>query len=415
MCYNTIIINDLGRPAMDIRKLPPQEQKARRSVALSMRKQGLSLAMIARLMDVSYGFVQKVVAKEKTVGTESAIAGGTRGRRVESQRLLNPKQERRIRKLITNKNPNQLSFDFALWTRQAVCDLIRREYGIELSIRTVGNYLDRWGMTPQRPAKYSFQQKPEDVKKWLEEDYPKIEERAKKERAKIFWQDETKICQDSNVIRGYSEKGQPPVLHENKRAHYSSGTMCAAINNQGSVFFTIKPFKSGEGFNSNDFLQFLKDLVDDQKKIAKEMRIDASKLFVICDNHRMHKTVEVNDWLKGHKEEIELFFLPSYSPQLNPAEQLNQCLKNDLRVIARRTTEQIIEYVKSWGNKLLGLPVMVKNIFLADTVRYAADETLCIAKGYPRKVTPAMFDRLNRRWCGLSRCLQASGVSFITI
>ncbi len=400
---------------MDARKLSPLEQKDLRRTALTLRQKGLPLAMIAHLMDVSYAFVQKVVTCAKAFGTESAIAGGTRGRRVESQRLLDAKQEQRIKKMIMSKNPNQLSFDFALWTRQAVSDLIFREYKIRLSLKTVGNYLARWGMTPQRPAKYNFQQKPEAVKKWLENDYPKIEERAKKEGAKIFWQDETKICQDSNVIRGYSEKGRAPVLHENKRAHYSSGTMCAALNNQGSVFFSIKPFKSGEGFDSHDFLQFLKDLVADQKKMAAEKRIDAPKLFVICDNHRMHKTAEVKGWIESHKEEIELFFLPSYSPQLNPSEQFNQCLKNALRSGARRTTEQIIEFVKSWGNELRTAPGKVMNIFLAESVRYASDETLCTTRGYDRKVTPAMFKRLYRQWCGLVKCPQVSGLSFITI
>ncbi len=400
---------------MDARKLPPLEQKQRRRIVLEMRKQGRSLMNIAQLINASYSFVQKIVAREKTSGTESAISGGTRGRRVGSQRLLNSKQENRIRKLITNKNPNQLQFDFALWTRQAVHDLIYREFGIEISLKAVGNYLERWGMTSQRPAKYSFQQKPEAVQDWLINEYPKIEERAKKELAKIFWQDETKICQDSNVIRGYSKKGQAPVLHENKRAHYSSGTLCTAINNQGSMFFTIKDFKSGEGFNSHDFLQFLKDLVEDQKKIATDKGVKVPKLFVICDNHRMHKTAEVNDWVDNNKDKIELFFLPSYSPQLNPVEQLNQIVKNDLRNKARRNIEELTDLVKTGLTKLIKAPEKIMNIFLAKCVQYAADEDLCNAHGGIRTVTLNIFKRRFRQWCGLARCPQLPGVSFITI
>lgn len=398
---------------MDARKLSKEEQKQLRRTALSMRNKGWTMTAIASALDASYAFVQKTIARALADGTETAISGKTRGRRLGAQRRLTPRQERRVKKLIISKNPNQLAFDFALWTRESVQQLIEQVCGVTLAIRTVGEYLARWGMTPQRPAKFSFQQNPEEVQQWLTVSYPEIEERAKKEGAQIFWQDETKMCQDSNVARGYSPKGCAPVLLENKRAHYSSGTLCSAINNQGKVFFTIKEYAKGSGFNSSDFLDFLKGLLEDQKQLTP-LNKATPKLFVICDNHRMHKTAAVQDWVKAHEREIELFYLPPYSPQLNPQEQLNQCVKDDLRRCARRSTKQITERVADVMNGLRKAPEMVQRIFLAEPVRYAADVTVSAVTGVAKRVSSLVFKKDFRLWCGVPRA-QDLGLAFITI
>ena len=398
---------------MDARKLSKEEQRQLRRTALSMRSKGWTMTAIASALDASYAFVQKTIARALADGTETAIAGGTRGRRMGEQRLLTSRQERRVKKLVISKTPNQLGFDFALWTRESVQQLIEQVCGVKLAIRTVGEYLARWGMTPQRPAKFSFQQNSEEVQQWLTVDYPKIEERAKKEGAQIFWQDETKMCQDSNVVRGYSPKGSAPVLVENKRAHYSSGTLCSAINNQGKTFFTIKEYDKGLGFNSSDFLDFLKGLLADQKQLTPPNKT-VPKLFVICDNHRMHKTAAVRDWVKDHEREIELFYLPPYSPQLNPQEQLNQCVKDDLRRCARRSTKQIVERVTGVMNSLRKASEMVQRIFLAEPVRYAANAALCSAVGAAKQVSSLAFMQCFRLWCGVPRGRDL-GLGFITI
>lgn len=148
---------------MDARKLSKEEQKQLRRTTLSMRSKGWTMTVIASALDVSYAFVQKTIARALADGTETAIVGGTRGRRMGEQRLLTPRQECRAKKLVISKKNNQLAFDFALWTRESVQQLIKQVCGVKLSIRTVGEYLVRWGMTPQRPVKFSFQQNSEGV------------------------------------------------------------------------------------------------------------------------------------------------------------------------------------------------------------------------------------------------------------
>ena len=128
-----------------------------------------------------------------------------------SGRSLSEEQEAAIRQIICDKRPEQLKMAFALWNRAAVMQLIEDECGIKLSVRGVGNYLKRWGFTPQKPIKKAFEQRPEAVQAWLDEEYPEIEKRAKAEGAEIHWGDETAVVNTDVRGRCYAPKGQTPV------------------------------------------------------------------------------------------------------------------------------------------------------------------------------------------------------------
>ena len=116
-------------------------------------------------------------------------------------RRLTSKQEDHLQKLITDKAPDQLKLSYALWTRKAVMELIKQETGIAMPIRTVGEYLRRWGFTPQKPVKRAYEQNPNAVQQWLDEEYPAIHARAKKEKAEIYWGDETGVHLSSHMKR----------------------------------------------------------------------------------------------------------------------------------------------------------------------------------------------------------------------
>ncbi|MFV0390930.1 MAG: IS630 family transposase [Paludibacteraceae bacterium] len=131
----------------------------------------------------------------------------------ESASLLNSKQETLIQKLITDAMPDQLKLDFALWTRKAVKELIEREFGIVLAINTVGDYLRKWGFTPQKPKKRAYEQCSKKVQQWLTETYPSIKQRAQDENADIEWGDETGVKNQCNHGRSYAPKGKTPVKH----------------------------------------------------------------------------------------------------------------------------------------------------------------------------------------------------------
>ena len=155
-----------------------------------MRKRGKKLYEIEEAVSLSRTTVCKAL-KTYREGGWKALRGKQRGTKMGENRNLNPDQEASVQAKIIDRRPEQLKLDFALWTREAVRQLILHECGIDMPIRTVGEYLKRWGFTPQKPVKFAYERRPEKVKEWLDETFPEIRERAKQEKAEIYWGDET--------------------------------------------------------------------------------------------------------------------------------------------------------------------------------------------------------------------------------
>lgn len=152
--------------------------------------------------------VDKIIRRYQA---EGRIAPQPRGRRLSVGQQLTPEQETHIRKLICDKRPEQVKLDFALWNRIAVSQLIEQEFGLALPVRTVGEYLKRWGFTPQKPIRRAYEQRPDAVQAWLDSEYPAIAKRARLENAEIHWGDETALVNTDVRGRGYAPKGQTPV------------------------------------------------------------------------------------------------------------------------------------------------------------------------------------------------------------
>ena len=216
----------------DPRKLSPKVLEEKRRTAQSLRKTGMTRAEIGKLIGIHADTVGKWLKLEP-----KDLALKKRGRKQGTVKLLSDDEESRIKRLIVDKTPDQLKLNYALWTRQSVREFILQELGIELNVRTVGNYLKRWGMTPQKPQKRAYEQRASEVKAWLEESYPEIKRRAKKENADIYWGDETGLRNNCQHERGYSPKGKTPTIRVNAKSE--SINMISAVTNQGKVRFRI--------------------------------------------------------------------------------------------------------------------------------------------------------------------------------
>lgn len=349
---------------IDGRSVTQEGQSELRRRAIEFWKQGLRPAEIARGLGMTRQWVSKILNRAKSDGPEAAIKGKKRGPKEEAsaaRRILSPQQEKYLRNLIIDKTPWQMQLPFALWTRRAVIDVVKHKFGIEMPLTTAGLYLKRWGMSPQRPKKKALQQDEQAVKKWLETDYPAIAERAKKENALIFWEDETAVQQDTNWVRGYAPVGQTPTIVHDRRSCYGAPVMISAVNNQGKCFFCFQK----KAVNAYSFIRFLHRLVLDN---AHEGR----KLFVICDNARIHHAKLVKHYVEKHEKELELFFLPAYSPELNPDEYLNRGLKTELRqkpVMNHKTT---LETAKALMESFKELVSPILKCFDSKDVRYVA-------------------------------------------
>jgi transposase len=286
-----------------------------------------------------------------------AIDKRQRGRRPGEQLTLQEEQAAAIQKMIIDKTPDQLKMPFALWTRQAVQQLIKHQYKIAMPIRTVGEYLKRWGFTPQKPAKRAYEQNPKAVNTWLEEKYPSIAQQAKTEGAEIHWCDETGVRNDESSGRGYAPKGKTPIMRLN--ANRKSISMISSITNQGKLRFMV--YK--DAMNADLFIKFMGRLTKDAGR----------KVFLVVDNLRTHHSKPVKEWLNAHKDEIEVFYLPSYSPELNPDEYLNCDMKAAVHSgLPSRNEKELKTKVVSHMRKLQKLPKRITKYFKHPRINYAA-------------------------------------------
>ena len=284
-----------------------------KKVALRLRKNNKSVREISETTGLSDQAIRNLFKKYDQGGI-AAIKPKKRGRKSGEKRHLTPKQEQEILALLVDKNPEQLKLKGCMWTRDSVKDLILREYGIDMPIRTVGEYLKRWGLTVQRPAKQEMNQNPEQVEVWLHEQYPAIHAEAKAEKAEIFWGDETAVQNVANYARGYAPKGKTPVVKvQAKKMHIN---MISAISNQGKLHFLLY----SDAINSDRLISFMEAIIKTAGK----------KVYLILDNLKVHHSKKVTEWVEEHKHQIRLFHLPPYSPEYNPDEYLNNDLKRNL-------------------------------------------------------------------------------------
>lgn len=339
----------------DARKLPPKAQEDIRRKAVKAYLDGRGKTEIAEIFGVTRQAVTNWVNSYEN-GGKKALKTKRRGRRKGGKKLL-PWQAAQTAKMVMDRYPDQLKLPFYLWTRQAVADLVERRFSVSLSIWTIGRYLKGWGLTPQKPIRRAYEQNPEAVEKWLEEEYPSIQMQAKEEKAMIFWGDESGLRSDHAVGRTYGRKGQTPVIPITGKRFKCK--MISAISNKGQLHFMV--FR--EMFNADLFNDFLNRM----------LRQHREKIFLIVDRHPVHRSSEVRNWLKSHEDRIRMYFLPGYSPELNPDELLNQDVKsNALGRKRARNAQELVSNTRSFLWSRQRRPETVKKYSHGTYVRYAA-------------------------------------------
>lgn len=342
----------------DARSLSEESLELLRQQAHRLRSDGRTWIDIASLIGVHLTTVMKWSRRFDLGGAGvEKLESQRRGRRFGEKRTISLVDETLLRDEIIGTHPKQMSLPFALWNRKAVQEAIKLRLGVDMPIRTVGEYLRRWGFTPQRPAKRAVEQRPELLRTWLDVSYPAIMKRAKAEGGEIYWADETAIKQDTAWVRGYAPVGQTPVIVH--AARWSSVTMISAVTNRGLVRFA---FHDG-AINAERFIAFLAALIEDAQR----------KIFLIVDNLRVHHAKLVKAWLIGKEEQIEIFYLPPYSPEANPDEILNRDLKTELRLRpAAQNVDALKKIAHDFMERLSGMPQRVIRYFKSRHIAYAA-------------------------------------------
>ena len=342
---------------IDGRALTKEALAERQMMIIKMLKNGNKVNEISRITGCSINTVYSLGHRyTQCKDKDNFLEIKTRGNKEGTGRTLTLVQENKIKKVIIEKYPDQLKFDFALWTRKAVQMLIKKLFSIDMPIRTVGQYLQRWGYTPQKPMKHSFKRDEAKIENWLNNEFPAIKREAEKQNAEIYWGDETSLESGDLRGKGYAPKGKTPIIKNIEVKIKIS--MISAITNQGKVFWKLH---SGT-IDAIKFLEFVKRLVFNKKK----------KIFLVLDNARVHHSRLLSAWLKKNKEKIQLFFIPPYSPELNPDERINADVKYGVgSKKPKRTENELSTAVDTHMNDLKKNPSRIRKYFNDDKISYA--------------------------------------------
>ena len=339
----------------DSRLLSPDTQEdLRRRVMAAIEQDKLTPTEAAERFGVSRQSIYNWRGRIQSAGKRGLKARKRGPRRISR---LAPHEAATTVRVITDRCPDQLKLPYALWTREAVQQLIAQRYGVDVSVWTVGRYLKRWGLTPQKPVRRAFEKDPVAVRRWLQEEYPRIAVAAKRESAQIHWGDEMGLRSDHQTGTTYGRRGQTPVIPGTGQRF--SCNMISTVTNRGQLAFMM--FK--ERFTAKVFLKFLRRL----ERQAK------GKIYLIVDGHPVHKARAVKRWLAAHEDAIQMFTLPPYSPELNPDELLNQDVKSNALGRQRpHDRQEMIAMVRSYLWSTQRRPEIVRSYFREKHVRYAA-------------------------------------------
>lgn len=333
-----------------------QAEVRRRAVYEVLSTGRKNIVALAKKHHTSYNALTKWLAAFDAMG-EKSFAADKRGAKKFQNCALSKRQMNWLKKQLINKTPEQLQFPFALWTRKLVAELIERQFAIKVDVSTAGEYLKNFGMTPQKPIMKSYKQQPERIRAWLDEEYPQVVERAKAQNALIFWGDETAVRSRDQVGRGYSKRGVKPV--QTQGGYRFGVNMVSAINNSGNSRFMLFSGK----MNGRKFIEFLRRLIKNQPH----------KITLILDNAPYHKSAMVKDFAAKHADRLELVFLPTYAPEINPDEYLNNALKQKLNHRPKaKSQKELGKSVTNIMKTMQGRRTTIQKLFHHDNVKYAA-------------------------------------------
>ena len=206
--------------------------------------------------------------------------------------------------IIRDTDPRAHGFTPALWTRELVRQLIESRFGISFTIARVGVIMREMGLSPQRPVYRAVQRDEDRVVAWREVDFPGIQEEAAQVGARIYFGDEASVRSDHHAGTTWAPVGETPVVAST--GDRSRVNMVSAVSRRGDIHFEVSTGR----FASADFIEFLKKLLHD----------DGGVVFLVLDNSRVHKSKAVVKFVESTAGRLRLFFLPPYSPQLNPDE-----------------------------------------------------------------------------------------------
>ncbi|MCY0963128.1 IS630 family transposase [Streptomyces sp. H27-H5] len=326
-------------------------------LAVSALVEGRDRVEVAALFKVSVKAVDNWWVKWQAGGRD-ALLSRSRGRRVGEHQVLSEAEQAAVRQAVLDHIPSDLGLSGQLWTRGQIGELVFKLYGVRFTEPGVGKYLKRWGLSFQRPDKRAVEQDAEAVRVRHEETWPAIRARAKAENGEVLFGDQVGVRSDQVTGRTRGAKGATPIVR--RTGNRFSVNAMSAISTRGRMHFMVFT----ESFDARVMCRFLARIVGHFDR----------KVHLVVDRHSVHRSKTVRAWLAGHKDEIELHFLPSYSPELNPDELVNADLKRSLpRTHRARNQAELAAETRRFFRRRQRQPHIVRGYFGGPHVRYVLD------------------------------------------
>jgi len=340
----------------DGRSVSREALEEMRLMALDRLSEGESPRAVSASFGLHRSWAYKVREKARGRGKGKRALRSTKGSG--RPRKLDAAQERQVFRWVNGKNPMQYGFDFGLWTRQIVRELIEQRFGAVLSLASVGALLARVGLTPQKPLQQAYQRDPQAVARWQRETYPAIARQAKREKADIYFWDESGFRADAVQGKTWGAKGQTPVV--SVPGQRQSISAASAVSSKGAFWFVTYT----GGLNGSLFIELLRKMMRGRRK----------PVHLVVDGLPAHKTKAVRDYVDELEGKLTLHFLPGYAPDLNPDELVWSYAKRTGN--ARRPLqagEKLVERIHAQLAEIARRPALVRSFFRHPSVAYISD------------------------------------------
>jgi transposase len=336
----------------DGRKLDHHALQVMRQQATKAVREGQPVPTVAAAFGVNATTVFRWLAKFAEGGQNALLAKPIPGRPPK----VSAEEMRWIAQAVKDNTPQQFKFEFGLWTLSLLRELINREFGKSLSLESVRRIMKLLGFSTQKPLYQAWQQDPVLVKQWESETYPAIQAEAKAAGATIYFADEAGIRSDYHTGTTWAPIGETPVVSVTGRRF--SFNMISAVSPRGDIRFMIH-----EGsVTAPVFKEFLTRLMINQTK----------PVFVVVDGHSIHKAKLIKDYVASLKGNLKLFYLPPYSPHLNPDEQVWAHVKRQVSKQFVQSKDDMKKLAIGALRRLQKLPALVKSFFMQPECKYAA-------------------------------------------
>ena len=323
----------------------------RRNVVAAVQR-GEAVTVVARVFHLPLRTLFLWLARYRQGGWHALEEGKRSGRPPK----LSAERIQWLYQAITLGDPRQHQFEFCLWTLQIIRQLLRREFGIELSKSAVSRLLAQLGLSPQRPIYKSYKQDPKKMKRYLDKVFPKLREEARRKGAVIFFVDEAAVRSDSHRGTTWSKVGETPVVRDS--GDRFSVRLISAVSPRGDMKFAAFEGK----MNGARFVNFL-----------KKLRADVGRpIIVIADNASYHKGKAVDLYCRQTEGSVRVENLPAYSPELNPDEQVWNHAKARLGKLAVTTRAEMKKTVTNILRSIQATTSLVLSFFQLPHTKYAA-------------------------------------------